>query len=566
MTERPYRIMIVEDSETQALMLRYTLEKEGWEVSAAATAEEALEALNRGLPDLMVVDYHLPGIQGDELCRRLRMNVNTRGVPILMLTAEETDAAEMRGLESGADDYIAKSADPDILMLRVHALLRQSRAQGAILGPGDAYFHRARLLLIDDSLTYLEYLRGELEKEGYEVERATGGAGGLSRAASGAFDCILVDLVMPEMDGIEVCRRLTEMRRTMDNPIVVMMLTARETKEDMTRGLEAGADDFVGKSSDMAVLRARIRALLRRKFFQEENLRIIRELREQERALQAEVAERRRAEEALRAKDVEVRGMTQQLWQSAKLATMGELAASIAHELNNPLATVSLRVESLLADLSEEDPNRRALGVIEGEVERMGKLVANLLQFSRRTGQQISSVDVREEVRNTLELIHYHLRNRRIAVVQEFAPDAPVIQADRQQLRQLFLNLFTNASDAMPEGGALTIRVNAVGATRHPTCRCNDSRPLPWSPLQVVIEVADTGAGIAPEHLSRVMEPFFTTKEEGKGTGLGLAICRRIAQEHHGTLEIESEAGKGTTVRIALPVRNGSNARALMEG
>jgi hypothetical protein len=163
--------------------------------------------------------------------------------------------------------------------------------------------------------------------------------------------------------------------------------------------------------------------------------------------------------------------MSQQLWQAAKLATVGELAASIAHELNNPLATVSLRVESLLAQVPAHDPRRQALQVIEREVERMGHLVANLLQFSRHSQPQISSLDVRAELDNTLALIHYHLRNCRITVVREFAPEVPIIQADRQQLRQVFLNLLTNASDAMPQGGILTLRGVWPGAC------CLQARP-----------------------------------------------------------------------------------------
>ena len=179
----------------------------------------------------------------------------------------------------------------------------------------------------------------------------------------------------------------------------------------------------------------------------------------------------------------------------------------------------------------------------------MGALVANLLQFSRRGAQQISSLDVREEIAKTLELIHYQLRQRQIVVAQDFAPDVPLIQADRQQLRQLLLNLFTNASDAMLEGGMLTLRVSVAPDAK-----------------QVVIEIADTGAGIAPEDLPKVVEPFFTTKPEGKGTGLGLAICRRITQEHGGTLDIASAgAGQGTTVRIVLPAKNNSNGTFLKE-
>jgi signal transduction histidine kinase len=249
----------------------------------------------------------------------------------------------------------------------------------------------------------------------------------------------------------------------------------------------------------------------------------------------------------VQAKSEEIRTMSQQLWQAAKLATMGELAASIAHELNNPLATVSLRVESLLAATAPDAPQRRELDIIAQEVERMGSLVENLLHFSRRATPQISTLDVREEIGRTLELVHTHLRNRRINVVQDSVPDVPMIQADRQQLRQLFLNLFTNGADAMPQGGTLTIRV----------------RPTEPVPAGVLIEVVDTGVGIAPTDLVKVMEPFFTTKPEGKGTGLGLAICRRIVQEHGGTIELASTVAQGTTVRMQLPVRNGTNGTFL---
>jgi signal transduction histidine kinase len=250
----------------------------------------------------------------------------------------------------------------------------------------------------------------------------------------------------------------------------------------------------------------------------------------------------------LQAKDEEIRAMSQQLWQAAKLATMGELAASIAHELNNPLATVTLRVEMLQGTMPPDAPQRRALEVIEQEVERMGQLVGNLLQFTRRGQQQVSTLDVREEIKCTLELIHYHLRNRHIAVVCQFAPDVPMVQADRLQLRQLFLNLFTNASDAMLQGGTLTLLVRTDPPGQ-----------------QIEIAISDTGMGIEAEDLPRVLEPFFTTKPEGRGTGLGLPICRRIVQEHQGALYIVSTVYEGTTVLVTLPTQHGQNGASFIE-
>src|ERR1044072_310069 len=256
------------------------------------------------------------------------------------------------------------------------------------------------------------------------------------------------------------------------------------------------------------------------------------------------ITERRQAEEVLRSKNQELASMTQQLWQASKLATMGELSASIAHELNNPLATVALRTENLLMHLPEDSEQRKPLEIIAQEVDRMAGLVDNLLQFSRRGHRQVSTVDPREEILNSIELVHYHLRTRKIETVPEFSDQLPTIQADRQQLRQLFLNLLTNASDAMPEGGKLTVRA-----------ALNDSNAG-----AVAIEFTDTGEGIAAENVEKVWDPFFTTKPEGKGTGLGLAICRRIVEEHGGTIEILSQSGHGTTVRMVFPATSNGAA------
>lgn len=242
---------------------------------------------------------------------------------------------------------------------------------------------------------------------------------------------------------------------------------------------------------------------------------------------------------SLQTRTRELASMTQQVWQASKLATMGELAASVAHELNNPLATISLHAELVAGRLAIEDPNRRSLLVIEEEVKRMATLVGNLLLFGRRSHQQVSTLQIEDELENTLQFIPYHLRSHKIEVVKEFGNDLPSVQADRQQMRQVFLNLLTNATDAMPSGGTLIIR-----ASKH---------SLENGAAAVLVEFSDTGVGIKPEDMSRLWEPFFTTKPEGKGTGLGLSICRRTVEEHHGTIGIESLPGCGATVRIILP-------------
>jgi signal transduction histidine kinase len=161
------------------------------------------------------------------------------------------------------------------------------------------------------------------------------------------------------------------------------------------------------------------------------------------------------------------------------------------------------------------------------------------LQFTRRNYRQVSTIDVAEEILKSIDLISYYLRNRRVEVVTEFADSLPAIHADRQQLRQVFLNLMTNASDAMPEGGCLTVRGNADLALE-----------------RVLVEFVDSGEGIAENNLKKIWQPFYTSKPEGKGTGLGLPICSRIVEEHGGEITLQSKVGKGTTVRVALPIAN----------
>lgn len=286
--------------------------------------------------------------------------------------------------------------------------------------------------------------------------------------------------------------------------------------------------EFVSNSylaGDRSVIQCNIRNITPRKLAEED-------LRETNQRLEKALSD-------LQNKTRELATMTQQLWQASKLATMGELAASVAHELNNPLATISLHAEALMGRLAGDSPLRPAMVVIEQEVERMATLVSNLLLFSRRSHPQVAPMDICVELTNSMELIEYHLRSHNIETVLDCATVLPPVQADRQQLQQVFLNLITNASDAMPTGGTLTVRSHEGTMASGQTA--------------VVVEFSDTGLGVQTGDLPKLWEPFFTTKPPGKGTGLGLSICRRTVEGHHGTIEIETGPGKGATVRITLP-------------
>ena len=555
------RILLVEDSETQALRLAHFLEQAGYEVTCAYAAEAAMEQLNQSLPDLVITDFHLPGILGDELCRRIRMNVNTRGIPILILTSEEGGDAEREGLESGADDYVRKTEDYDVLLIRIQVLLRKSHVRGIIM-TGTAHFATVRLLVVDDSPTYLQYVALQLGQEGYQVETATTGAEALEQVALRAFDGVVLDLVLPDMSGTDLCRRLAGARRTLDRSFVILGLTGRETKGDMTAVLAAGADDVVGKSRNFDVVRARLRALLRRKLLHEENQRIIREFQEKELALLRARAEKEAAEvraavaeqlaqanRELEAANRELKETQAQLVQSAKMASLGQLVAGVAHEINNPLAfvmnhqfTVAQVLEGLApaiepqltqSSLAHWRKARERLSAMSDGMERIKDLVLKLRTFSRLDEGEYKYVKIEESIESVLTLLHHRLKDR-ITVTRHYG-DVKVISCYPGPLNQVIMNVIANAIDAIEGEGEITI-----------TTGQSDS--------MFVISVADTGKGIPESIRERIFEPFYTTKPVGEGTGLGLSISYGIIQEHKGRIEVRSEEGKGTEMIIKIPM------------
>ncbi|HEX4150289.1 MAG TPA: response regulator, partial [Pirellulales bacterium] len=453
---RPCRILLVEDSRTQAMKLTHVLQGEGWQVDWVATVEAAMQRLNQASPDLIMLDYHLPGIPGDELCRRLRMNLDLRSIPILMLTMDGTHETELRGLESGADDFVPKSVDAEILMARVRTLLSKPAMTLSLAGPADQRFRQARLLTIDDSPTYQEYLAAELEQEGYQVVKSMNAREGLARLREERFDCALVDLIMPEMNGIEFCREVSALRRTTDTALGLLMLTGRENKDDLTRALEAGADDFVGKSSDLAVLKGRIRALLRRKFCQEDNRRIVEELKNKEVELLRARAATELAEARAALNDELERRVQERTAQLAKanldLAQQTQenelFVYSVSHDLRSPLlnlqgfsselALVGEELHALLADERIPGEVRQQSGAlidgsmadavrfIQSGVLRLSRIIDALLRLSRagRIEYQWQLVDLPRIVQGVVESLANTIAQRGAAVLVHELPPA----------------------------------------------------------------------------------------------------------------------------------------------
>ena len=230
--------------------------------------------------------------------------------------------------------------------------------------------------------------------------------------------------------------------------------------------------------------------------------------------------------------------------QSEKLAAVGQLAAGVMHEINNPLATIGACVEALSGRLEQrgEMPAAQAreyLEIIDKEVQRCTEIVDGLLDFSRPKATNRRPVNLSSVVEDVLFLLKHHQRFKRMTVQRDLAADLPDIPANQEQLVQVFMALLLNAVDAMEgKGGVITVRTG----------------PNPDRADEVMAEVRDSGAGIAEAELSKIFEPFYTTKAPGRGTGLGLSICYGIVQQHRGRIAVDSTPGQGTTFRVYLPI------------
>lgn len=227
--------------------------------------------------------------------------------------------------------------------------------------------------------------------------------------------------------------------------------------------------------------------------------------------------------------------LEEQILQTEKLTSLGLLAAGVAHEVNTPLAVISNYIQMLAKQIPGDDPRQRTIERIVKQTFRASEIVNNLLNFSRTGGSEFREVDLNAVLEETLTLVQHPLRTVRVNVLRNFGTELPLVLGSTTRLQQVFLNLFMNARDAMPEGGMLEVRTGAHNGS-------------------VEVEVTDTGMGIPPENLNRIFDPFFTTKASGRGTGLGLSVSYGIIKEHAGKMDVHSTPGKGTSFRLEFPV------------
>lgn len=398
------------------------------------------------------------------------------------------------------------------------------------------------VLVIDDEPIQRRLARSAIESCGMRAEEAADGQSGLDAFRRVQHDMVLLDVMMPGLDGFETCARLREIADSAATPI--LMMTGLDDNASIEKAYASGATDFITKPVSRPILAHRLRYMLRTS----------------------------RVTLALARSEARFEETRNQLLQSEKMASIGQLAAGVAHEINNPIGYVNSNLGSLegylkqlfqvidafqKAEPSISDPAVLSqilaakqsaeleflmedvyalLSESRQGISRVTKIVQDLKDFSHvGSPDEWSLADLHEGLESTINIVNNEIKYK-AQLVKDYGV-LPQIECLPSQLNQVFMNILVNAAQAMDGHGTITIRSGV-----------HEEREA-W------IEISDTGKGISPEHVTRIFDPFFTTKPVGKGTGLGLALSYGIVQKHDGRIEVASELGRGTTFRIILPVQ-----------
>ncbi len=552
-------ILLIDDSLTVREELGELLREAGYHVLTAPNGEEGLLSLVLHRPSLVVVDSVMPGINGAEVIRRIRLDSALRGTPCLMLTGSESEHAEQHALDAGADAFLQKDTVAPLILARIRSMLRSA---GTPLMPQTKALGSSRVLVVDGDREFLESMLESMAGEGFGLLLAATEKEAMDLLEAQTVDCILLGRG-PELHGEATCRHIKSEETFKDVPL--LLLTESHDPNSILSGLLCGADDCVPKSTNQEVLKARVRSYLRRRQLQEEKRRSVdeqleRELKSAEAKASKELA-RARAEliSKLEAKNrelerayEEVQATQVQLVHTAKMASLGQLVAGLAHEINNPIAYVSGNLESVARWLSQLSPQAekafehdafqkwlrvqtRIESAVQG-VERVAELVRKLRTFSRLDEGEFKSVDIPETIESVLCFLEHRL-NEKIEVRRRYQPNLPRLACYPSALNQVIMNLLVNAVDSIEsqsETGVIIIGTDT-----------DDE----W----FRITVTDSGPGLTPGIEERLFEPFFTTKPVGKGTGLGLSISFGIIQSHQGRISAKNIVRGGCEFTLEIP-------------
>ncbi|PYK57429.1 MAG: histidine kinase, partial [Verrucomicrobia bacterium] len=380
---------------------------------------------------------------------------------------------------------------------------------------------RPSVLVADDEPDMLRFLKSQLNRH-YNVIEAVDGQQAIEKAAQFIPEMILLDMMMPEKDGLQACREIRERTSTQNIPII--LLTARADEETKLASLSAGANDFLSKPFSTTELHVRVKNLI-------ESHQLQRKLARQNQVLESTIDQ---------LKETEV-----QLVQAEKLASLGRMSAGIIHEINNPLnfATTGLfTLRNKHKHVAEEHRPEFAeiLKDIEEGVKRVKNIVSDLRSFSHPNTEMMQEVNVAEVVTTALRFLGNELKDR--VQIHQQIPEDLMIEANKNKITQVLVNLLQNASDAMKtKAYAKETETPAISIEG----RLEDGR--------TVVAIRDNGPGIDPANVDKIFDPFFTTKDVGEGMGLGLSICYRIVEECGGRIDVRTEPGRFAEFLLVFP-------------
>jgi CheY-like chemotaxis protein len=392
---------------------------------------------------------------------------------------------------------------------------------------------KGNILIVDDMPDNLAMLTQMLMELGYRVRPALTGELALNAVQVTLPDIILLDIMMPDIDGYEICQRLKADEKTRDIP--VLFISALQEEIDKIKAFEVGGVDYITKPFHLEEVVARVEVHLALRNMQKQ-------LQEQNIRLQQEIDARKKAEE-------ERRQLEAYLRRNQRLEALGTLAGGIAHDFNNILSSMLGYIELILDEKTEDSKEKEYLERVYRVGERATGLVEQILTFSRSQEQQLVPTKISPFISETLKLLRATIPTY-IDIRQYMQPDCHLIMADAPQISQVLVNLCINASYAMQEnGGTLNVSLEEVNYDG------NQESVLGLTPSTYLrLTVSDTGCGMTPDVQERIFEPFFTTKEPGKGTGLGLSVVHGIVKGHHGAITVESQPERGTRFQIFFPI------------
>ncbi len=422
----------------------------------------------------------------------------------------------------------------------------------------------AEILIAEDSPTQALLLENILEKNGFGVIVARNGRLALEKLGKIRPVLVISDVQMPEMDGYQLCQAIKGDASIAQIP--VMLLTSLSAPQDIIRGLECGADNFVVKPYEEEFLMNRVRTIIGNLdlrltagedggvpiHFAGKRYVINADRRQILNLLLSTYETAVKTNLDLVKTHEELKAAQAQLIEAEKLQSVGRLAAGVAHEVRNPLAILEMGV-TFLADQACSEDTQVVLGEMKEAVARANIVITSLMEISSPRELGSADASLNEVIEAALTGLAKEFAGNQITVVKNLAKDLPASRLDRGKIEQVFLNVFTNAVHAMPDGGTLEVQssVKALGAddVQYLVGDRSGAR-LREGEKAVVVEVRDTGTGIAAENLGKVFEPFFSTKPTGKGMGLGLTVARKIVDAHHGAISLRNGESGGAVVTL----------------